>query len=240
MESKNTMKNIIMGGIKLLFLISLFSFLNVKNTSRNVHLAGLVLDASTLEPVKSANIYSSDGELLGKTNNNGYYDVNFEVNPYGQIEFTLKIEKDKYKTFIDKERWGDLHNVNLILYFGISKLNSEVTAFSRFSNDKNQGGNLNYERVIKGLESIKIQKDFADQISELKKGNENSFFKISENLYIVSNTGWIKIKSDTDHVSINNKKVVLANQLNSLIKRSDINGMTPVDSKDAMFLIHTK
>lgn len=230
-----------MRGIKLLFLISLFSFINGKKLSRNIHLAGLVVDASTLEPVKSANIYSSDMKLLGSTNNDGYYNINLEVNSNGQIEFKLRIEKDKYKMFIDKERWGNLKGyIKFILYLGVSKLNSGVSPFSTFANESIQGGNLSYESVVKGLESIKTKKEFDDQLSELKKGNENSLFKISNHLYIVSNTGWIKIESDKDPISLNNKKVILANQLNSSIKRADIKEMTPVDSKNARFLIYTK
>jgi hypothetical protein len=140
MKSKINLKNVVKGGIKLLFIISFFSFLNVKNISRNIHLAGLVVDASTLEPVKSANIYSADNKLLCKTNRDGYYNVNFEVNGDGQVEFAL----------------------------GISKLNSDASTFSRFSNNKIESGNLSYENLKNGLESIKTEKEFDDQLSELK------------------------------------------------------------------------
>jgi|GEM_PF-1223087 len=240
MKLKTTIRNIIMTGIKLLFLITFLSFQNTKYISRNVHLTGLVVDAATLEPVKAANIYSQDKKLLGKTNNDGYYDINFEVNGNGQIEFALHIEKDQYKTFTDKERWADIPGkVSFVLYFGISKSNSDASTFSRFSQDK-VDGRMNYEEALKGFGSVRAEKKFEDQLSDLKKGNENSLFKISNHFYLVSNTGWIKIGSDTDPVSLNNKKVVLANQLNSHIKRADIKGMTPVDSKDAKFLIKTK
>jgi hypothetical protein len=169
MKSKINLKNVVKGGIKLLFIISFFSFLNVKNISRNIHLAGLVVDASTLEPVKSANIYSADNKLLCKTNRDGYYNVNFEVNGDGQIEFALRIEKDKYKTYLDKERWGELKgDLKFIVYFGISKLNSDASTFSRFSNNKIESGNLSYENLKNGLESIKTEKEFDDQLSELK------------------------------------------------------------------------
>ena len=98
----------------------------------------------------------------------------------------------------------------------------------------------NYENVVKGLESIKKEKEFDNQLSALKKENENSLFKISNHLYLVSNSGWIKIESEKDPISLNNKKVIPANQLISTIKRSDIKGMTPVDSKIARLLIYTK
>ncbi len=241
MKLKNKAKNIIGWGCILLLVISFFSFINIKNIPRNIHLAGLVVDANTLEPVKSANIYSSTNQLLGTTNNDGYYDISFKANDYGQIEFTIRIDKTKYKTFVDKERWGDLQGqISFILYFGISSINSDIGTFSTFSNEKIQGENLSFESVMKGFEDIKSEKKFDDQLSALKKGNENSFFKISNQSYIVSNSGWIKIKSDTENISVDNIKVILANELNSSIKRSDIKGMTPVESNEATVLINTK
>ncbi|MEO7119477.1 MAG: hypothetical protein ABIY62_00185 [Ginsengibacter sp.] len=241
MKLKNKTKNIIGWLGKLLFVISFFSFINIKNIPRNIHLAGLVVDANTLEPVKSANIYSSTNQLLGTTNNNGYYDISFKANDYGQIEFTIRINKTKYKTFVDKERWGDLQGqISFILYFGISPINSDIGTFSTFPNEKIQGENLSFESVMKSFEDIKSEKKFDDQLSALKKGNENSFFKNSNQSYIVSNSGWIKIKSDTENISVDNIKVIPANELNSSIKRSDIKGMTPVESNEATVLINTK
>lgn len=244
MKSITSLKNGISYAVPLIFLISFFSFKNrnsTNNTARNIHLAGLVVDASTLEPVSSAKIYSSDEKLLGKTNDEGYYNINFQSNNEGQIEFVLKIKKNNYKPFTDKEKWGNFHhNPNFILYFGISKVNDEVNGFSTFSNEAIQNKELNYQMVIKGFESIKSKKAFEDELTDLKRGNENVLFKLSNGLYIASNTGWIKIGSDTDHISLNNKKVVEAKELNSLIKRSDIKGMTPVELKNAKFLIYTK
>jgi hypothetical protein len=56
----------------------------------------------------------------------------------------------------------------------------------------------------------------------------------------VDSNGWIALNSDKDLVSIDNKQVVSADKLNSIVKRKNIKGMTPVDSKDAKFLIRTK
>jgi len=121
MKSITSLKNGISYAVPLIFLISFFSFKNrnsTNNTARNIHLAGLVVDASTLEPVSSAKIYSSDEKLLGKTNDEGYYNINFQANNEGQIEFVLKIKKNNYKPFKDKEKWGDFHhNPNFISEF---------------------------------------------------------------------------------------------------------------------------
>ena len=56
-------------------------------SSRSIQLAGLILDSETLSPLENAIITDSEGSTLAKTDNNGYYNIEFQVSSSGEIFF---------------------------------------------------------------------------------------------------------------------------------------------------------
>jgi len=223
----------------IVIFFNLFICVSISSFARTVHLAGLVIDAENFKPIQFANIYNDTNTLLGSTNENGYYNININVNDTGDIYFNIRIIKKGFKLFSDKEHWGNLSYTNgVVMYFGMQQEQSNAASFSDFGANKNSS--LNYDNVLSGFENVKSNKEFEKRLAAAKKGNNNILFKIDNEYYIADNTGWIKINSDEDVILINKKKEIAAKALNSVIKRTDIKSMTPINSGSAKFEIDTR
>ena len=86
---------------------------------------------------------------------------------------------------------------------------------------------------------IKTSFQFEIQLAELRKNNQRVLFEIGDNFYLVNDLSYIKINSKEDLISINNSEIVRASEVNDLVKRSQITGMTPVANDKALFAIYT-
>ena len=208
--------------------------------SRRIQLAGLIVDAQSLAPIADAKIYDAQNNLLGGTGKNGYYHISIDDSKSGDIYFGIKIVKQGYQNFVQNEHWGNLDNPQNIMYFGLKPTHSASKPFASFASSRSINNNLSYNNVLSNFEKVKKEKDFNDKLDKAKAGNDNVLISIDDQLYIVDNTGWIRINSAKDFISINNAQVLTADQLNSSIRRKDIKGMTPVDFKEAKFAIYTK
>lgn len=230
--------NIIKAALLAAFLVSLvsFTFASTNLPTRVISLAGLVVNAQTLSPVESAQIFDAEGHKLGTTDKNGYYKISFNADKPGEIYFALKIKKQGFQSFTQNEHWGDLADTQTIMYFGLSATNEKSKSFSSFGDNHD----LSYANVLTRFDKVKHERDFNNKLETAKTGNQNVLLQVDGKFYIVDNSGWIQLNSDKDLVSIDNKKVVSADKLNDFVKRKDVTGMTPVESKEAKFLIHTK
>ncbi|WP_121808108.1 peptidase associated/transthyretin-like domain-containing protein [Mucilaginibacter kameinonensis] len=208
--------------------------------ARNINIAGLVVDSKTLQPIEAANIYGADEQPLGKTDAKGYYKITLSFTADGEMKFKLKISKKGYNTIVQSEHWGSLSNgANALMYFGLDKAGASGSdSFSKLVN--NSVTDLGYGNVLKNFDSVKAGKTFADKLTEAKAGNQDVLIKIDDKLYIVDKSGWIAISSAKDSILINKKQLVIADHLNSTIKRKDIKSMTPLNLKNTKFAIYTK
>ncbi len=212
--------------------------LNNQVTMRNIDIAGVVIDSKTLLSIEDATIYDENDNILASTNQNGYFKAKLNYSKDGEIEFKLKIEKEEYFYFVQQEHWGNLEvKINAIYYFGLQNKHSNSKAFSKLISID---GDLSYKAINENFRDIKERVNFKNKVTIAKEGNEDVFFKIDNNFYIINNTGWIKIYSKDDLISINGKKDIPATEINSLIKRKDVKGMTPTDSKKVPFAIYMK
>lgn len=227
--------------ILLVILSASFSFASIGNIdTRNIYLAGLVVNAQTLSPIEYAKIYDTDNNLLGTTDKYGYYNITFKYNKSGEIYFKLKIVKQGFKAFVQNEHWGNLTDgTKHIMYFGLRASNSDAETFATFANSSNNN-DLGYDNVSANVHKVKEQKEFNDKLANAKAGNQNTLIRVNNKFYIVDNSGWIQLNSDKDLISIDGLQVLAADHLNATIKRKDIKGMTPVDDKEAKFAIYTK
>lgn len=227
--------------IALIIIFSSFSFASKKKAGiRNIDLAGLVVSAQTLSPIESAKIYDSDGNLLGATDKNGYYNVRISYGKSGEMYFKMKIVKEGFHDFVQNEHWGDLGDTKKIMYFGLKPSHSKISSFSAFGDSGSNSNDLSYDGVISHFDKVKAQKEFNNKLENAKAGNENVLLQIDGSFYIVDNSGWIKLNADDDLISINDKQMLTADKLNSTIKRKDVRWMTPLDKKEAKFAIYTK
>ena len=226
----------------LFFLILSVNFLiaaKKANSVRSLEIAGLVVDAKTLLPLGSVMIYDAGNHLLATTDKNGYYDVKLSIEQSGEMIFSLKIKKGGYHQIIQNEHWGNLSDgAKSMFYFGLKKSGDNTTSFSKLVNGR-LSNDLSYANVADNFSNAKAERMFDNKIAEAKAGNQNVLIQVDGAYYIADESGWIKLNSVKDSVSIDNKRVVAADELNAIVKRSDVKGMTPVNSQKAKFAIYT-
>ena len=227
--------------IAIILSLSSFSLVLAENfNKRSINLAGLVVDGGTLLPVEGAKIYDAQGNALGTTDKNGYYNITINYTKSGEMYFQVKIVKQGFQRFVQHEHWGNLGDTKNIMYFGLKALHSNIKSFATFADGPLNNDALGYDNVLHQFSKVKEQKAFNDKLSNAKSGNEDVFVRIDDQLYIADNTGWIHINSEKDLISINDQQMLTADKLNSRIKRKDIKGMTPLDKKEAKFAVYTK
>ncbi|WP_184545820.1 hypothetical protein [Mucilaginibacter sp. FT3.2] len=235
------MKKYIIGLIIAYTLITIPQVYGQGTVIRPINFAGLIVDAKTMLPVEAAKIFNDDNQLLGVTDKNGYYKIKLEYSKTGPIKFSLKITKGGFASFTQRENWGNLPGgTQTIMYFGLSRLPGAGIPFSEVSNSANVGNYLTYNNVLQNFAKVKEQKNFDEKLLLAKAGNQKVFLNIEDNYYIANNSGWIKLGSATDSVSVDHKKAVPANTLNDMVKRKDVKWMTPLNTREKGFAIYTK
>jgi len=209
-------------------------------TMRTINLAGLVVDSKSLLPVDNANIYDEEGVLIATTNSKGYFKGHLNYPNQGEIHFKIKISKNGYHSYVQKENWANLTNsINAVYYFGIKQQNTDSNSYKAFS-ELNFNNDSSYENVYNNFHKIEEKNNFNNKIEIAKSGNENVFFKIDDSVYLISNTGWLKLKSNDDLISIDGNKTIVASKVNKILKRKYVVRMTPVEYKDYSYEISTK
>lgn len=204
---------------------------------RSIELAGLVVDSETLLPLENASILGTDGQILSKTDNRGYYTVALEVSDPGEIYFDFSVVKEGYSSIAQKEHWGNLQgNISSAMYFAMRQKKSSAKELSSLvTNPKN----LDYETILTSYKQVKGDFEFHKKMDEAKKGNQNVFMQVEGQYYLVSDS-WIKLNSKADLVLVDGKTILPAFKLNKTIKRNQITGMTPLEAgQGAGFAIYT-
>ncbi|WP_294303309.1 hypothetical protein [uncultured Chryseobacterium sp.] len=203
--------------------------------ARIIEIAGLVTDAGNLKALEDAKIYDEKGLLIATTDSRGYFKGKIEYPGNGAIHFKIKVQKSGYQSFVQTENWGNLgNNIRCAYYFGITRNDSKSFSEMVFTKD------LSIDSVIAGLSTVKEKTDFSKKIETAKKGNQQVFFKIGSEYYLINNGGWLKIASPDELISIDGKQTVKASEINSVIKRKQIKGMSPLESKEYSYEIYTK
>ncbi|RIV73692.1 M56 family metallopeptidase [Flagellimonas aequoris] len=204
---------------------------------RSIELAGLVIDSETLLPLENATILGTDGQILSKTDNRGYYTVELEVSNPGEIYFDFSVAKEGYNSIAQKEHWGDLQgNISSAMYFAMRQKKSSAKELSSLvTNPKN----LDYETILTSYNRVKEDFEFHKKMDEAKRGNQNVFMQVEGQYYLVGDS-WIKLNSKDDLVMVDGKTILPAFKLNKTIKRNQITGMTPLEAgQGADFAIYT-
>jgi hypothetical protein len=203
--------------------------------TRNVNATGLILDSETLLPLNDAELYDGNSQLLGKTNTDGFFNIECGVNKEGEIRFKLFVKKGGYAKFVQEEHWGDLQdNLNVTYYFGLVKKWSNAKSFSELTFDKKY---TTYDEIRNRFSLVKEELDFEKKVENAKKNNSLLVHKIDNDYYLINDSGWIKLNSEDDKIIVNGEKIFSANEINSQIKRSRVKGMSPILSKNASFEI---
>ncbi|WP_345766729.1 MULTISPECIES: hypothetical protein [Chryseobacterium] len=214
--------------------------LNASETEKRIEagfieIAGLVTDAGNLNALENAKLYDEKGLLIATTDSRGYFKGKIEYPGNGAIHFKIKVQKSGYQSFVQTENWGNLgNNIRCAYYFGITRNDSKSFSEMVFTKD------LSIDSVIAGLIKVKEKTYFSKKIETAKKDNQQVLFKIDSEYYLINDGGWLKIASPDELISIDGKQTVKASEINSVIKRKQIKGMSPSESKEYSYEIYTK
>lgn len=227
-----------------IIIIKIFSMNQVNaqtssETEKGVEIAGLILDSETLKPVEGAIITDENGIEIGNTNSSGYFRVKIghQEDEEKEIWFSFDINKKGYEHFTQSEHWGSLTSSLHAAYFiGLKNQKSINDSFSEMEWDISD---LTFESIMEAYKDIREDIDFEMEIESIKKKNDKIFFKIGANFYVVSDSGWLKLNSKSDRILIDKGRVIIASNINSIMKRKDIVDMTPIVSDTASFEINT-
>ena len=153
----------------------------------------------------------------------------------GAIRFKITVQKRGYRSFVQTENWGNIGNaIRCTYYFGITQ--SSSSPFSEMVLNKD----LSYDSVMAGFRAVKEKTDFSKKIETAKKDNQQIFFKIGPEYYLINNGGWLKLAFPEELISIDGKQTVKTSEINSFIKRKQITGMSPSESKEYSYEVYTR
>lgn len=222
----------------ILFTLILISFISFAST-RKIRLTGMVVDSENYQPQENAQIFDSKNNLIGKTDQNGFFEAIINVEEKGEINFGLIIKKNGYENLSQKEHWGDLEGENLATYyFGIK--NRKGTKSDAFSELAVGTGSESVSQMKSEIEKIAKKRDFLKKIESLKMGNDDVYFLMDSKPYLVNESGFIALNSPGDLISINKKERVQASKLNDKIHRKEVGYMSTTSSREIAAEIFTK
>lgn len=203
-----------------------------------MEIAGLVVDAGNLNALENVKLYDENGLLIATTDSRGYFTGKVNYSGNGAVRFKIKVEKAGYKSLIQAENWGDVgSHFRSTYYFGITQKNSRaVNAFSEMTS----ANDVSFDSILSGFIAIKEKVDFKNKLEAAKSNNQKVFFQIGAEYYLINNGGWLKVSSPEELISIDQNRIVKASEINSLIKRKQIKGMSPSESKEYSYEIYTE
>lgn len=232
-ESFTTMKRLTL--LSLSFACFLTS--SYGQSKRIFHFGGLVVDQQTFAPITNATIYDEHDQLLASTDSRGYFIADYDYYEIGDLHFLLKIQKEGYKPFLQKEHWGNFPSeTNALFCFALATTTTEMEGSSAV--DANCSS-ISYEATKTIFEEMKTETLFATHMENAKRDNSKIFLSVDGGYYIANNSSWIPISSPNDSISINGEETLPAYAIDEVLQRQEIRGMTTVASKTVACMVFT-
>lgn len=164
----NKMKSARVHLIKFLFLVPLVAVLLLAFRNKlkepapaatkedKVSIAGLVVDASTRQPLAGAQLYCKEKNTSATTDANGYYLLQLPFDNK-ELRFTLQVSSVGYPSILQTEHWGNFTQQQTFTkyghsfeFFGLSKKN---TGFAELGGNASSLEELNYENTKRQFEN---------------------------------------------------------------------------------------
>lgn len=168
----NKMKSAKLHLVKFLFLLPLvavllLAFRNKWNAQpdalgkeKKVSIAGLVVDASTRQPLADVTLYCREKNVSAKTDANGYYLLQLPVENK-ELQFTLQVSKNGYAPLHQKEHWGNFTSEQIFKmyghsfeFFGLSESGKKNNGFSSLAGNAASIEGLSYENANRFFNNI--------------------------------------------------------------------------------------
>lgn len=149
--------------------------------ARMIEAFGLVVDAGNLNALENATLYDEKGLWIATTDSRGYFKGKVEYVGEVVILFKITVQKRGYQSFVQTENWGNIGNaIRCTFYFGITQSGSP---FSEMILNKD----LSFDSVMAGFKAVSGKTDFSKKIETAKKDNQQIFFKIGPEYYLINN-----------------------------------------------------
>lgn len=226
----NKMKSARVHLIKFLFLVPLVAvvLLAFRNKLKDpataatkedkVSIAGLVVDASTRQPLAGATLYCKEKNVSSITDENGYYLLQLPFTNQ-ELQFTLQVSKDGYAGVHQTEHWGNFTNEQIFSkyghtyeFFGLDKTKQGFAAIGGNASDLK---GLNYDVTKKLFEKMQGDQSAVKSIfKDTVPGNKERLFAGETN-----SKGYM-----IDIITRNDKtEVVVRDKNRKMVKRIPIN-----------------
>lgn len=128
---------------------------------KQVAVAGLVVDAITMQPLGNATIHIKEKNITVTTDDRGYYLVTMPVETK-PLHFTMLVSKKGYSPLLQTENWGNFSEAHTydrysktIEFFGLSAGGKENRSFSTLAGNAPGMEGLSYESVLRKLEEVR-------------------------------------------------------------------------------------
>lgn len=220
--------------IILLTLIFCFGNIYAQKNAETIMLPGVIIDARSHAAVGQVAVMFADS-VVAMTDAAGYFQA--EIAAFLNNEPLLfVVKKDGYEDFKQQERWHPMNfRKGISMVVGMRRLDDvDVVSFADAA-----PGILSEKGITERLRPVLITIDFDKGLEQLKDGNDQILFSYRDEYYILSNTSWLKPRSLTDTVIINNNQKVEVQDIDKYIKRSQIKGMTPDKKTDRILKLTT-
>ena len=168
----NKMKSAKLHLIKFLFLLPLITVLllafrnewkapaAVVNSQQKVSIAGLVVDASTRQPLANATVYCSEKNVQVQTDSRGYYLLQLLCDNK-ELQFSLQVSKDGYTSLLQQEHWGNFSSDHIFKLYGHTfeffGLDKKSPGFSAIGGNAASVEQLGYDQARQLFETIPKQ-----------------------------------------------------------------------------------
>ncbi|MFN8290896.1 MAG: carboxypeptidase-like regulatory domain-containing protein, partial [Chitinophagaceae bacterium] len=129
--------------------------------ANRVVVAGLVVDAKTLEPIEGVSLFCSKTGTTITTDANGYYKLYV---PYEneELKFDMVLSRKGYTGMKQSEHWGNFYNEGIYKAFGhtielfaLTRSSNGEEGFSRLAGNPQTEEGLSYENIKKNISKIR-------------------------------------------------------------------------------------
>ncbi|MBT2620880.1 carboxypeptidase-like regulatory domain-containing protein [Chryseobacterium sp. ISL-6] len=135
-------------GFLMIFVAAFFStmYAQIQENSREIHIAGIIIDSKTKQPVMGATIVDENNNVIASTDDKGYFFSKLNKSEKGEIDFRFTVKKKGYTKLTQIEHWADQKNPGAIYYLGIkNKWRINDDSFSKMLPVKNDL--VNYDTI---------------------------------------------------------------------------------------------
>lgn len=222
------MKNILLIGFTMLFN-------NIYSQTPDMEkflVSGLVVSAQDHKPLEGVDIFIED-KKIGITDDKGYFS-NEGMASSNDKPVVVVFKKSGFKDFKQSER----------VHPSLLKKGFNFIVGLRGANDSNpfsdtRMGALSYTKTKDRLPEV-IKKDlFNKGLTALRMEKGKVLFEYNGQPYLLSESSWIKLESLDDIIVIDGQEKGKARDVNDMIQRDQIKGMTPDAEKKSVINITT-